>query len=292
MRKLIVIAFIIALTSVCALGQDQSAPALRVVTEVPGLPSDLFYGNTRVKPLRLRPGTNQPITINDTDFFVQQQYLDFLNRFPEQQGMNDWMAVINRCNGDAECVVNARVVTSVSFFRSPEFFSTGYFVFRLYRTTYGRRLTYREFVNDARQVEYGVAGDRLEASKLAFAQQWVARPDFQARYGSLSNQDFVTQLFATAGVTPSAAEQQELVNGLNSGSLTRAHVVIRVADNQTVSQREFNSAFVTMQYFGYLRRDPEEQGYQDWLRVLNNNPEAYWTMVWGFIYSPEYATRF
>jgi hypothetical protein len=30
------------------------------------------------------------------------------------------------------------------------------------------------------------------------------------------------------------------------------------------------SAFVLAEYFGYLRRDPDQGGYQFWLNVLNN----------------------
>src|SRR5574341_11425 len=72
----------------------QSPPTLRIVTETPGLPSDLYYGDVKVKPLRLRPGTNQPITIDDIDFLVQQQYIDFLLRFPDQTGFKNWVASI------------------------------------------------------------------------------------------------------------------------------------------------------------------------------------------------------
>src|SRR5260221_14293180 len=78
--KIGVALLIIALTSISALAQ---APTLHIVTETPGLPSDLFYGSVKVKPVRLRPGTNTAITIADYDFFIQQQYIDFLRRFPE-----------------------------------------------------------------------------------------------------------------------------------------------------------------------------------------------------------------
>ena len=61
----------------------QGPPTLRIVTEVPNLPSELFYGDIRVKPLRLRPGTNTPVTINDSDFFVHQHYVDFLSRMAD-----------------------------------------------------------------------------------------------------------------------------------------------------------------------------------------------------------------
>ena len=59
----------------------QSPPTLRIVTETPNLPSELFYGDIKVKPLRLRPGTNTPITIDDADFFASLE--DFLEIDPE-----------------------------------------------------------------------------------------------------------------------------------------------------------------------------------------------------------------
>ena len=64
MRKLIVAVFVVAFAASSALAQSQQAPTLRIVSEDGNrLPSDLLYGNTKVKPLRLRPGTNVPITI-------------------------------------------------------------------------------------------------------------------------------------------------------------------------------------------------------------------------------------
>nr|MBA2705401.1 hypothetical protein [Blastocatellia bacterium] len=78
------------ITAFAALTVWGQAPTLHIVTEIPNLPSDLYYGNTKVKPLRLRPGTNTPITIADPDFFVNQQYVDFLSRFPDQSGFDFW----------------------------------------------------------------------------------------------------------------------------------------------------------------------------------------------------------
>jgi hypothetical protein len=82
---------IIALLSAAAVPVlAQSPPTLRIVTETPGLPSELFYGNIKVKPVRLRPGTNTPITITDIDFFVQQQYIDFLGRMTDVKRFKTW----------------------------------------------------------------------------------------------------------------------------------------------------------------------------------------------------------
>ena len=52
--------------------------------------------------------------------------------------------------------------------------------------------------------------------------------------------------------------------------------------------------FVMMEYFGYLRREPDEEGYQFWLNKLNqfggNFEQA--EMVKAFIVSGEYRDRF
>ena len=66
-----------------------------------------------------------------------------------------------------------------------------------------------------------------------------------------------------------------------------------VVENATFKAAEYNRAFVLMQYFGYLRRDPDEGGYQFWLDVLNNRvPGNFRGMVCAFITSPEYQQRF
>ncbi len=49
---------------------------------------------------------------------------------------------------------------------------------------------------------------------------------------------------------------------------------MRVAENSTLAEQEMNRAFVLMQYFGYLRRNPDDKpdtdfsGYNFWLRTL------------------------
>jgi hypothetical protein len=70
-------------------------------------------------------------------------------------------------------------------------------------------------------------------------------------------------------------------------------VLLFIAENQAFAQKEFNAAFVLTQYFGYLRRDPDEGGYLFWLDVLNNRqPNNYVGMVCAFITSREYQLRF
>jgi uncharacterized protein DUF4214/CHRD domain-containing protein len=85
-----------------------------------------------------------------------------------------------------------------------------------------------------------------------------------------------------------------LVAGLTGGTMTRAQVLRAVAETQFVNDREFNAAFVTMEYFGYLRRDPDTAGFNFWLNKLNSFGGSFTDaeMVKAFISSAEYRQRF
>ena len=290
MRKIAVAFFAAAVLA--ANSYAQSAPTLRVVTEDPTLPSELFYGDVKVKPVRLRPGTNTRITIEDSDFFVQQQYIDFLSRFPEASGFQAWMNVLASCNGDAKCLFGPdgkRVLVSESFYRSAEFYEKGFLSHRFYAVSFGRLASYDEFVRDMRSLTGATDAETL-AKRAAFAGSWVQRADFKAAYDGLSNAAFVDKLIQTAGVTLS--NRNDLVASLDSGSKTRAQVIREIVDSAAVSAKEFDPAFVAVQYYGYLRRAPEVTGYNAWLNYLRSHPGDYKTMIWGFVESQEYVNRF
>jgi hypothetical protein len=85
-----------------------------------------------------------------------------------------------------------------------------------------------------------------------------------------------------------------LVAGLNAATMTRAQVLRALAEAAEIQTRERNAAFVAMQYFGYLRRDPDTAGYNFWLNKLNafNGNFINAEMVKAFITSSEYRQRF
>ena len=109
-------------------------------------------------------------------------------------------------------------------------------------------------------------------------------------------------LFALSLLTPASAApdgdarivltRADPVARLNASTLTRPQLVRAIIDSDEVSTAEFRRAFVAMQYFGYLRRDPEEPGFTNWLNYLNANPTDFYTMVNGFANSSEYRLRF
>ena len=85
-----------------------------------------------------------------------------------------------------------------------------------------------------------------------------------------------------------------LVAGLDAATDTRATVLRKVAEYAFLKDREFNNAFVFMEYAGYLRRDPDTSGFNFWLRKLNefNGSFVNAEMVKAFITSGEYRQRF
>lgn len=291
--SLLVLAFLIF--AIGAFGQNP--PTLRVVAEDPSLPADLYYGNTKVKPLRLRPGSNVPITINDADFFVTQHYVDFLSRFPDQSGFNYWTGQITFCNTDAVCILNQRVGVSAAFYIANEFQDTGSYVYRFYRGGLGRAplsILYSEFTADRHQV---VGGANLEASKAAYAEAFTQRPEFIAKFpAGDSNSVFVDKLvagiLATDGVDLSA-QKPALLATLNGSGGTRGKVVRQAIDDPAFTAAEYNTSFVHMQYFGYLKRDPDAGGFNFWVGILNQrDPNNFRGMVCSFLTSQEYQERF
>jgi hypothetical protein len=90
------------------------------------------------------------------------------------------------------------------------------------------------------------------------------------------------------------AFRDSLVAGLAAATETRATVLRKVAEFQFLQTREFNNAFVTMQYFGYLRRDPDTSGFNFWLGKLNSFGGSFTNaeMVKAFTASSEYRQRF
>lgn len=236
------------------------------------------------------PNTNP---IDEAQFFVRQHYLDFLNREPDPGGLGYWTAQITDCGSDALCTDSRRVGVSAAYFIELEFQDTGSYVYRLYKASYGQRPTYVQFMPDRSRV---VAGTNLEAGKQAFVEAFVQRPEFQAKYPiSLNGTQFIDALLQTvmagSGVDLSSL-RSTLINDFNANQ-SRARIVRIVADDATFKQAEYNKAFVIMQYFGYLRRDPEESDYLYWLDVLDSRVAGNFRgMVCAFLTSAEYQGRF
>ncbi|HVS80930.1 MAG TPA: DUF4394 domain-containing protein, partial [Pyrinomonadaceae bacterium] len=231
-----------------------------------------------------------PNPIDSASFFVRQHYIDFLNREPDPPGLAAWVSTLNGCAAaDTSC---DRIHVSEAFFKSPEFQQRGFFVYRFYPVSFGRKPDYSEFMPDIQRVSGFLDATQLEAAKVAFIADFMARPGFANTYNGLNNTQYVDTLLSTAGVTllPSPSTRQALIDGLNNSTLTRGQVLRQIAESNEVSTKFFNQAFVVMEYFGYLRRDPDAL-YLNWITVLNTTGDSR-GMVNGFMNSLEYRQRF
>lgn len=258
----------------------------------------------------------------DSDFFVRQHYVDFFNREPDAGGLAFWKNQIDECTTQA-CREIRRINVSAAFFLSIEFQQTGYVVYKTYQASFDSHefLKLPDFLPDTQEIGRGVvigqpgAEAQLEANKVTFFNDFVERATFLAPAAyptTLTAAQFVDKLNANTydpnnpGAGSLTTDQRDaLVTQLSASPASptlRAQVLRAVVENSVFNDRQFNRAFVLMQYFGYLRRNPNDPpeanldfaGYNFWLGKLNqfNGNFVNAEMVKAFITSGEYQARF
>ncbi|PYS64158.1 MAG: hypothetical protein DMF74_07785 [Acidobacteria bacterium] len=288
-------------------------------------PSGVGLGSPSIATVTIIDNPTEPATnmIDDPRNYVCQHYHDFLNRQPDQSGWDFWTNQITSCGTDQACIELKRINVSAAYFLSIEFQQTGYLVERIYKTAYGDALGTStlggahqlavpivrliEFLQDTQKIGQGVVVNQagwetvLENNKQTFTSEFVQRSRFMTAFPtSMTAAQFVDTLNTNTGNSLSQSERDQLVADLTSATKTRAQVLRAVAETPALLNSEFNRAFVLMQYFGYLVRNPNDPpdsdytGYDFWLAKLNQFNGNFVTaeMVKAFITSIEYRQRF
>lgn len=297
-RAIILIATLVLIIIVAIVAQSRSHPKKAVRASDKKTPT---------------PAAAQDNLIDDTQFFVQEQYRDFLNREADQSGLGFWTNNITQCGSNAGCAEVQRINTSAAFFLSIEFQDTGYLVYRTYKVAFGNipnkpvPVTREVMLPDMQEIGNGVVVNQgnwqqqLETNKQTYFTEFVARAPFTSLYPStITPEQYVDSLNTNSGLVLSQSERDGFVSDLKTNDKTRAQVLRAVAENQKLTNAEFNKAFVLMQFFGYLRRNPDDSpdhdfsGWQFWLDKLNqfNGNYIQAEMVKAFISSAEYRQRF
>jgi hypothetical protein len=297
--------------------------------------TDAVSGTTYEAILTINSDDTQPPTpannpLDDAQFFVRQHYHDLLNREPDASGLQFWTSEIEGCGADQPCRQARRTGVSAAFFLSIEFQKTGYQVFRIYKTSFANSATrprglptFLEFLRDTQEVGRGVAvgqgnwEQQLQQNALSFARAWVGSAEFRAAAGfseATSAADYADKLFANSGVIPTGEEFADAIAAYGSGGTDgRAAALLSIVNSGSVYNKQYNPAFVYMQYVGYLRRAPNEQpnndfsGFDFWLAKLDSFTQAgedvrdeqvalsrmqRAEMVRSFVESTEYRQRF
>ncbi len=264
-----------------------------------------FIGGTKEATVIIMERDTAPRPTNPIDegrTFVRMHYVDFLNREPDTGGWDYWTNQIVACGTNLPCVLSRRVGVSAAFFIEQEFQQTGAFVirFKLINPPYSA-FNFLAFMRDVQAIEGNALGQpdaaaKLEANKHAYIHQYFDENRVTVSWGR-TDAEYVDLLFyyvqLYSGATLLQADRDAYVAGLSAGTETRASIYRKVIDHPLYQQATYNPSFVLMQYYGYLRREPDQGGYDFWLDVLNSRvPGNFRSMVCAFITSPEYQQRF
>jgi hypothetical protein len=257
---------------------------------------------------------------------VGQHYHDFLYREGDVPGQDFWTNGIESCGTNAQCRQVKRIDTSTAFFLSIEFKETGFLVMRAHKAAFGSNKStprYAVFLRDQREIGEGIIvgqGDwqnQLNTKKQNYLNDFVTRAEFTSIPSfalGVSAATYVDALFTNSGVTPTTAERNAAISAYGSGDTAgRAAALKSVIESGSVFNAQYNSAFVLMQYYGYLRRNPDDapdnnfSGYDFWLAKMTsvsqpgedmrNDAQAQLRaqraeMIRAFIEADEYRQRF
>jgi hypothetical protein len=217
----------------------------------------------------------------------------------------------------AQCIEVQRILTSAAFFLSIEFRQTGglvrdFYVASLFRPLTNNMPDYVEFMRDTQAIQRGVVVNQgnwqqtLDTNRQAFMNEFVTRAEFVALYPTTDTPtQYVDRLYQHANVTGTQQERLDAI-AYFGGAVTaadtgaRARALLRVTQSGDFQAREANRTFVQIEYFGYLRRNPNDapdnnfDGYNFWVNKLIqvNGDFLQAEMVKAFLRSSEYRARF
>ena len=128
----------------------------------------------------------------------------------------------------------------------------------------------------------------------------MARNEFEKRYpSSLKAAEFVDRLLAVSTPNTSAdlkAERSNLLSLFDGTNDGRAAILLALTSQPAMVDSQYNQSVVLLQYFGYLRRDPDETGFNFWVNSLKSkplrDPDAARSLTCAFLTSIEYQNRF
>ena len=232
--------------------------------------------------------------VDDFRFFVNQHYLDLTGRDADQATLDKITAQLAQCGGKSDCLRAKRVEVSTNLFSENDLADNAAFLNSLYTAAFGRRPKFAEFETDR-----AALAQAKDDSRAVFIAAFVQRTDFKKRYAATTKaQEFVDavllSLAQNAGVDL-GAERAELID-LADGANGRVAVMTKLVAEQALIDAQYNQSLILSHYFAYLRRDPDESGYNTWLNSIKNKPprdaDTARSVTCGFLNSSEYQNRF
>ena len=259
-------------------------------------------GETAYVPgaITIDPGVGSSVVnpVDDSRFFITQQYADLTGHEPDQAATDKLVAQLAGCGSRADCLRTRRIEISTNLLLENELPGTGVFLYGLYSNGLGRLPRYTEFESDRAAIANQKS--ELEATRMALASALVERPEFKRKYpATMKPAEFVDSLLTSLAQNTGldlGSERGLLIGLLDDSANGRATVLTHLASDQRVVDANYNQALVLFQYFTYLRRNPDEATYNTFVNTLKNKPlrdtEAARSLVCNFLHSTEYQNRF
>ncbi len=186
--------------------------------------------------------------LNDNGKFVEQCYLDILNRGPDAGGYNYFLNLLND-----DLLTRGDLVATL--LRGKEFNSFGGFLVRLYRVLLQRRPDIGGWLYWYQRLRSGLTPTAATAAVLNGA-------EFQNRHGDLTDSQFVTLIYQNAlGRPPTSDESSYWTTQLSSQATSRATFATNMITPVPTDAATLNGDLVTDLYLTLLRRAPDPQGY-------------------------------
>jgi len=296
-----------------SLAREQMGTTFPVVSfDVTALPNAPFgdytvrlqsnSGETAFVPgaLTIDPGVASAAAnpIDDHRYFITRQYADLLGREADEATIEKLSGQFIQCGARTDCLRARRLDISTSLLIQNELPTAGVFLHGLYTFGLGRRPRFAEYENDRNAINNHNA--EIQASRLALALTFVQRGEFERKYpNTMKAGEFVDQLLNAVSQNASVdlkAERTTLIGLFDGTNAGRAAILARTISQPSVVDAEYNQAFVLVQYFSYLRRDPDDTGFNFWVNTLKSkplrDPDSARQMVCTFLTSFEFQNRF
>lgn len=156
-----------------------------------------------------------------------------------------------------------RAEALASIMHSPEYQDTVPPLARLYFATFGRYPDY-----EGLNYYTGVREGGMTLPEIA--QEFASGREFEIRYGSLGNAEFVERLFVNVlGDAHQPDVRAYWVSELDAGRMTRGHVIVDLSESGAFRERSDNRVFVSTAYSEIYRRTPDPYAYASWVSMLD-----------------------
>ncbi len=214
----------------------------------------------------------------DNALFVEQVYLDFLNRLPDATEAQNWTDQLA-----SGLVTRAQFVEQIMFL--PEFEQAVAPIDRLYSAYFLR-------IPDYAGLMYWVNRYKTDMTLTQISDYFALSPEFIARYGTLTNAEFVTQLyFNIFNRVPDPGGFAFWTGVLDAGTWTRGQVVLFFSQSPENLQLTANDGYVTMSFVGLLRRVPDQASLDSWVASMEAGNSGL-DLINSILGGAEYAARF